>query len=57
LLSAIEVKNKKLVFNLKKGRSSSWIQIYARKKPKGLGLGFQSFEYLGFGFEYFANLL
>jgi len=26
-------------------------------KPKGLGLGFQIFEYLGFGFGYFANLL
>jgi hypothetical protein len=28
------------------------------KKPKGLGLGFgfSIFGYLGFGFEYFANL-
>ena len=36
-------------------------QTYAPKKTKGLslGLGFQIFEYLcfGFGFRYFANLL
>jgi ribonuclease D len=34
-------------------------QTYAPKKTKGLSLGFQFFEYLGFelGFEYFANIL
>jgi len=35
-------------------------QTYApKKKTKGLslGLGFQFFEYSGFGFEYFANFL
>jgi len=35
------------------------MQKCAPKKTKGLSLGLDSqfFEYLGFGFEYFANIL
>jgi len=38
---------------------SNLFQTNVPKKPKvlSLGLGFQFFEYLGFGFGYFANLL